>query len=397
MTFASVRAAAEHVARQGRLTPHQLAALGRLDELLTDAQRKEFTDLWRAQGSPAAPAPSTPLAAGIALIREFEGVHLQAYRCPAGVPTIGWGSTRYADGRAVAMGDQITRAEADALLTHEVLRIAERLARTVPGWVTMNDNQRGALVSFAYNLGAGFYGAQGFSTITHALAQRRWEDVPAAMLLYRNPGSSFEAGLRRRREAEGRLWMTSIGLPPLHQGNPLQVPWYAQLDSADREQAARMCFSSSCAMLLQYLKPGTLTGPNGDDQYLTRVRQYGDTTDPTAQVRALSSYGIRARFTKVANFYQLEEQINRGVPMPCGFLHRGPVTKPSGSGHWLCVVGHDKENVIVHDPFGMADLVTGQTIGGTARFARYARKHFGPRWMVEGNATGWAIIAERPS
>jgi GH24 family phage-related lysozyme (muramidase) len=217
MTFASVRAAAEHVARQGRLTPHQLAALGRLDELLTDAQRKEFTDLWRAEGSPAAPAPSTPPAAGIALIREFEGVHLQAYRCPAGVPTIGWGSTRYADGRAVAMGDQITRAEADALLTHEVLRIAERLARTVPGWVTMNDNQRGALVSFAYNLGSGFYGAQGFSTITHALAQRRWEDVPAAMLLYRNPGSSFEAGLRRRREAEGRLWMASIGLPPLQQ------------------------------------------------------------------------------------------------------------------------------------------------------------------------------------
>lgn len=57
MTFASVRAAAEHAARQGRLTPHQLAALGRLDEILTDPQRREFTDLWRAQGSPAAPAP----------------------------------------------------------------------------------------------------------------------------------------------------------------------------------------------------------------------------------------------------------------------------------------------------------------------------------------------------
>jgi len=58
MTFATIRAAAEHVARQGRLTPHQLAALGRLDELLTDAQRREFTDLWRAQGSPAAPTPA---------------------------------------------------------------------------------------------------------------------------------------------------------------------------------------------------------------------------------------------------------------------------------------------------------------------------------------------------
>jgi putative chitinase len=63
MTFASVRAAAEHVARQGRLTPHQLAALGRLDEILTDAQRREFTELWRAQGSPAAPAPQLVTAA----------------------------------------------------------------------------------------------------------------------------------------------------------------------------------------------------------------------------------------------------------------------------------------------------------------------------------------------
>jgi hypothetical protein len=58
MSYASVRAAAEHAARAGHLLPHQLAALGRLDELLTDAQRQEFTELWRAAGSPAAPAPS---------------------------------------------------------------------------------------------------------------------------------------------------------------------------------------------------------------------------------------------------------------------------------------------------------------------------------------------------
>jgi predicted chitinase len=57
MTFASVRAAAEHLARVGSVTPHQLAALGRLDELLTTEQRQEFTDLWRAQGSPAAAVP----------------------------------------------------------------------------------------------------------------------------------------------------------------------------------------------------------------------------------------------------------------------------------------------------------------------------------------------------
>ena len=56
MTFATVRGAAEHAARQGKLTPHQLAAFTALDQGLTDAQRQQFSELWRAQGSPAASA-----------------------------------------------------------------------------------------------------------------------------------------------------------------------------------------------------------------------------------------------------------------------------------------------------------------------------------------------------
>jgi hypothetical protein len=178
-------------------------------------------------------------------------------------------------------------------------------------------------------------------------------------------------------------------------GNPLQVPWYAQMDSADRAQAARMCFSSSCAMLLQYMKPGTLSGGNGDDQYLKRVLTYGDTTDAKAQVRALSSFGVKAKFVTTAGWGDIERQINGGIPVPCGFLHRGPVTAPGGGGHWLIVVGYTDTHMVVHDPFGEADLVNGTTLGGVARFARYSRQNFGRRWMVEGPGTGWAIIAER--
>ena len=61
MTFATFRAAAEHVARAGAMTPHQLAAWDAAWERATTEQRQEFTDLWRAQGSPAAPAPGAEL------------------------------------------------------------------------------------------------------------------------------------------------------------------------------------------------------------------------------------------------------------------------------------------------------------------------------------------------
>lgn len=173
----------------------------------------------------------------------------------------------------------------------------------------------------------------------------------------------------------------------------LEVPYLAQLDSAT-DQGRRMCFSSSCAMLLQYLKP-SLSGLNGDDQYLKRVQEFGDTTDAAAQIKALASYGIKARFVQNAGWRTIEDQIAQGVPVPCGFLHRGPVTAPAGGGHWLIVVGHTADQLIVHDPFGESDLVTGATVSSVARFAGYSRTNFGPRWMVEGPGTGWAIIAER--
>ncbi len=70
----------------------------------------------------------------------------------------------------------------------------------------MNDNQHGALLSFGYNLGAGFYGSPDFNTITRVLRDKEWNKVPDALYLYRNPGTPVEEGLSRRRIAEGELW-----------------------------------------------------------------------------------------------------------------------------------------------------------------------------------------------
>ncbi len=243
-----------------------------------------------------------------------------------------------------------------------------------------------------------------------AQAAAYWTGSAATKTGYFRPGVPH---LKRRQAEAQRIWglvqskrLSLPQKPPAIQQeppatpeqslpNPLQVPWYSQLDSADREQARRMCFSSSNAMLLQHLKPGILSGPNGDDQYLRRVLRYGDTTDSNAQMKALASYGIKAKFIKTADFTMLEKQIDRGIPVPCGYLHRGPVTAPSGGGHWLIVVGYTSTSLIVHDPFGEADLAAGTTISDVARFMKYSRKNFGSRWMVEGPKTGWAIIAER--
>jgi hypothetical protein len=87
----------------------------------------------------------------------------------------------------------------------------------------MEDHQKSALISFAYNLGSGFYGAAGFETISKRLRERDWSAVPEAMLLYCNPGSSFEAGLKRRREAEGKLWAKGHLRPVEMQQQPAKL------------------------------------------------------------------------------------------------------------------------------------------------------------------------------
>ena len=146
---------------------------------------------------------------GVNLIKEFEGCHLKAYYDPltGGLPiTIGWGSTRRKDGTRSMIGNKITQDEADDLLYFQLRREFLPALQKIPYWSEMNDNQRGALLSFAYNLGAGFYGGTNFNTITKVLKNKEWNKVPDALYLYRNPGSNVEAGLARRRKAEGKLW-----------------------------------------------------------------------------------------------------------------------------------------------------------------------------------------------
>jgi len=148
---------------------------------------------------------------GVALIKEFEGCHLKAYYDPltGGLPiTIGWGSTRRKDGTRFMIGNKITQEEADDLLYYQLRREFIPSLQKIPYWSEMNDRKRAALLSFAYNLGADFYGNPDFNTITRVLKNKEWDKVPKTLELYKNPGSSVEAGLLRRRRAEGKLWVS---------------------------------------------------------------------------------------------------------------------------------------------------------------------------------------------
>jgi len=180
----------------------------------------DWAEIYRGKKTSAAPAPAAaaPVTGGdvpmmgIKLIKEFEGCHLKAYPDPltGNLPiTIGWGSTRKKDGSHFKMGDTLTQAEADALLIEQCKNEFLPALRKVPHWNEMSDGKRGALLSFAYNLGAGFYGGANFNTITKRLKNKEWDLVPDALYLYRNPGSNVEAGLARRRKAEGEAWKKS--------------------------------------------------------------------------------------------------------------------------------------------------------------------------------------------
>jgi GH24 family phage-related lysozyme (muramidase) len=388
--------------------------------------RRLWTAHQAAAGAGPAPVADIPAAVAVALplVKEFEGCRLEAYPDPetGGEPwTIGWGSTTYGDGSPVKQGDRISQELADSLLAGRLERDWRSLRDCIPVYKALTTNQQAALLSFTYNCGPRWFGAKGFDTLTHALRSGALETVPAALMLYVNPGGPSEAGLRRRRKSEGALWSASpdrgsTGSPDQGNSNPpagggavrypnplVGVPRFQQRDSEQPSQRDRTCFSSSCAMLLESIKPGTLKGPNGDDTYLAVVQRFGDTTDAKAQIRALAHYGVTARLVQSADFQLIEKQIARGIPVPCGYIHRGPVERPTGSGHWLIVVGHTPTQVVVNDPWGEPDLIHGTTLNPNGMGLRFSRLNFGKRWMVEpigGGAyryapgKGWAVVVD---
>lgn len=139
---------------------------------------------------------------GLALIKRYEGLRLEAYRCPAGVLTIGYGHTK-----GVKTGDKITQAKADELLREDVGEVEKVLnQQIILTGVKLRQGQFDALVSFAYNLGIGNLLR---STLWRIIRQNPEDnDIPAQFRRWVNAGGKKLPGLVARREAEIKLYQS---------------------------------------------------------------------------------------------------------------------------------------------------------------------------------------------
>lgn len=134
---------------------------------------------------------------GKQLIKEFEGLRLKAYRCPAGVPTIGWGHTK-----GVRIGQQITESQAEDLLVEDIAPIERHLNGLK---INFRQEQFDALVSWIFNLGLGNFKSS--TMYKRILANSQDEDITDSLIKWTYSGKQQLPGLMKRRVAEANLFL----------------------------------------------------------------------------------------------------------------------------------------------------------------------------------------------
>jgi lysozyme len=133
---------------------------------------------------------------GISLIKKFEGCELEAYKCAAGVWTIGYGHTK-----DVKEGDSILKEDAESMLMHELQKYCNDVNIAVK--VDLKQNEFDALVSWTYNLGLTNLNS---STMLRVLNEGKHNEVPAQIKRWNKASGQVKQGLVRRREAEALMF-----------------------------------------------------------------------------------------------------------------------------------------------------------------------------------------------
>jgi lysozyme len=137
--------------------------------------------------------------AGLDLIKQFEGLRLKSYKCPAGIWTIGYGHT----GSDVTPTTKWTKQKAeDALKTDldKFEKVVENATKT-----PINDNQFSALVSFVYNVGPGNFLK---STLLKRVRSKQYAKAAEEFLKWCKAGGRVLVGLQMRRKAEKKLFLS---------------------------------------------------------------------------------------------------------------------------------------------------------------------------------------------
>lgn len=172
--------------------------------------------------------------------------------------------------------------------------------------------------------------------------------------------------------------------------NPLVRPYCSQLDNGP--EGWRQCQTSSIAMELIGLRtPGIVD----DLDYLKIVNKYGDTTLQASHQKALQELRVPYVFSrKWGSPNAIKAAIDSGKGFVAGILHHGPVSAPTGGGHYILIYGYTDKAWMVHDPYGELDLVNGGWVSraiGSGKSQLYSFKNLNPRWDHDGEQWGWTL------
>jgi hypothetical protein len=180
--------------------------------------------------------------------------------------------------------------------------------------------------------------------------------------------------------------------PPLTT-NPLDIPYFWQQDNGP--DGWRECQGSCIAMGLAFKQ---VPGIRDDLDYVRIARRFGASRYRATHYKALSHIGFsNFQWLTAWDEASIKREISQGNVICAGIYHHGPVTDPSGGGHFINLIGFDdaSRQWIVHDPYGELDLVNGGWASRSAtagRRIRYSYRNLNPRLFHPGPKDGWAWV-----
>ncbi|UOF79772.1 lysozyme [Caudoviricetes sp.] len=216
--------------------------------------------------------------AGIdAMLKKFEGCKLKAYRCPAGILTIGYGHTSAAGAPEVTEGMTITQDQALEILHRDLGKYEKGVKDLVK--VELTQNQFDVLVDFAYNAGVGALAKSG---LLRAVNARNFDAVPDELMKWTKGGGKVLPGLVKRRQAESAWWRAHEHHPDDHDDHRMEpdtVPVKKMAESKQGNSAVAIGALGSVGAAKEVVEQvqeandlfGTVMGLFGNTQFLMMV------------------------------------------------------------------------------------------------------------------------------